>query len=408
MLALSITLAGGLLPAAATDSRMDEIRKVLQEKTGQAPDEETLKLIEQSLENDPHNASAHLTLALCYDRMGLPDLAAQEYLHSVESEPNDAKALLEIIRGELKDGHTYTAMKLLQATSKKFANDADVLFWKANYLVSMQHSTEAAKMLANVLSKKTNVLGVASALAELELDHRRYGDALNLANRELENDANYWLAYSIKGMALAGLQKYDQAIPPLQRAFTERPFKSKAAITYAQCASWMGDYKTALDPALVYVALESSWRSNNLQQKELLVHILRRLPQDFVAERLAYWGPKFDNILNNAAFHFLMGDVLDSVDMHAVAIDEYKAGLKMQPNFARAIFHLGKDLELDKRQYKAALDCYERAHTLAPDDKEMTVYWTRLQGRLPVQQSDMAWQLRDWLSDLQATTREIK
>ncbi|MGH9554082.1 MAG: hypothetical protein ACRD3W_32185, partial [Terriglobales bacterium] len=96
-------------------------------------------------------------------------------------------------------------------------------------------------------------------------------------------------------------------------------------------------------------------------------------------------------------FHFALGDVLDSAAMTDLAIEQYQSGLAMQPDFARAVFRLGKDLELHRHEYERALFCYTRASELDPKDREIAAYCNRLKARLPERRSDLAWRLKDWI-----------
>jgi tetratricopeptide (TPR) repeat protein len=84
--------------------------------------------------------------------------------------------------------------------------------------------------------------------------------------------------------------------------------------------------------------------------------------------------------------------------MNELAIDHWNAGLQVEPTFARAIFRMGRELELYRHEYKEALQCYERAHILKPDDREIEAYLVRLKERYPQRPFDIAWNLKDWLS----------
>jgi cytochrome c-type biogenesis protein CcmH/NrfG len=83
-----------------------------------------------------------------------------------------------------------------------------------------------------------------------------------------------------------------------------------------------------------------------------------------------------------------------------VAIDQYKTALKMQPSDARALFQLGKDLELYANDYATAADCYKTAHALAPRDQEIAMFQANLQQRLTLRPRDIAWHLRDLIASL--------
>jgi tetratricopeptide (TPR) repeat protein len=99
-------------------------------------------------------------------------------------------------------------------------------------------------------------------------------------------------------------------------------------------------------------------------------------------------------------YHFRLGEILDQLQMPDLAIKQYQEGLLISPNNAHALLLLGLDLEIHKRQYKEALDCYARAHQVAPSDQNIKAHLTRLDKRLAGRSTDIAWQLRDWLASL--------
>ena len=61
---------------------------------------------------------------------------------------------------------------------------------------------------------------------------------------------------------------------------------------------------------------------------------------------------------HQAKYLFCLGDIYDSYDKHQQAMALYRAGLEIDPVFARAWFRLGKDLEL-RALYKEALPHYQ-------------------------------------------------
>jgi len=387
--------------AVETPVSADSLRQIeerLERSEDQPVTNDMIEQVQAVLAGDPHNRDAHLILAQCYDRLGLPDMADEEFTLCVQYSPDDPHALVELVKAEIKSGRPQIAMKLLVAAGKRFPNNDEVTFWYANYLATTNRTNEASALYNLALKHNAKILGLASALGQLRLEDRRFGDAVQLANQDLALDKNFPLAYRIKGFALAYMSRWSEAQEPLRIAYKEQPFKGGVAFMYAKACSWSGDYHNALEPALVDLALTSSLDSNNIDQKLALVRILRKLPHDFASAKIAIVSTNLDKSLHNPAFHFALGDVLDHADMHEIAIEQYHKGLQIAPDYARAIFRLGKDMELHKQQYKEALFCYTRAHELAPQDTEINAYYQRLQQRLENRNEDIAWKLKDWLA----------
>jgi tetratricopeptide (TPR) repeat protein len=393
--AIACQAAGQTL--AATDE-LKQIEERLEIDKNQPVTDDMIEQVQAVLANDPQNRDAHMILAQCYDRLGLPDQADQEFTLAVKYSPDDPHALVELVKAEIKSGHPQVAMKMLEAAGKRFPNDAEVMFWYANYLATTNKTKEATALYKIALEHNAKILGLASALGQLRLEDRRFGDAVQLANQDLALDKNFVLAYRVKGFALAFMSRWSEAQEPLRIAYKEQPFKGGVAYMYAKACAWSGDYQDALEPALVALAVSSNLETNNYEQKVALARILRNVPRDKAIAKIGIVSNNLDLSMPNPAFHFALGDVLDRADMHDTAIEQYHKGLQMAPNFARAIFRLGKDMELYKQQYKEALFCYTRAHELAPQDAEIDAYYQRLRQRLEMRNEDVAWRLKDWIA----------
>jgi tetratricopeptide (TPR) repeat protein len=225
-------------------------------------------------------------------------------------------------------------------------------------------------------------------------------DAKRLADQDLGLDANYWIAYKVKGQALAGLGCYDEALEPLRKAYEADPYEAGLAFSYAKVLCWNGKYKAALDPALVNLSMSVASGSKDETDKKLLLSLIRRFPETVVERSVQALPARLDRSLLSANFHFALAAVLDQAQMQAAAIEQYRAGLALNPNFAQGIFGLGRDLELQRGEYNEALLCYTRAHELEPDDAEIARYYNRLESRMAIRSGDIAWHLKDWLSGL--------
>jgi len=399
IIALSATVAGqAAVERSANADNIAQIQEQLERNHEQPVTDAMVAEIQRALEGDPQNMVAHMTLAQCYDRLAMPDMANDEYALAVKFSPDDPHALVEFVKAQIKTGHPQVAMKLLEAASKRFPQDPEVMFWYANYLATTNRTSEASALYNIALKHNAKILGLASALGQLRLDEGRYGDANQLANQDLALDKNFILAYRVKGFALANLSRWSEAQAPLHLAYEQQPFKGGVAKMYAKACSWGGDYHSALEPALVDLAITASLDANNLEQKAAVLDIIRKLPRDFSTAKIGIVSVNLDKTLHNPAFHFALGDVLDHAGMHDAAIEQYDKGLQIAPDYSRAIFRLGKDMELYKQQYKEALFCYSKAHQLSPGDPEITAYYARLNQRLQTRQEDIAWRLKDWIS----------
>lgn len=355
-----------------------------------------LQFLADAIEKNPKDAELRLLLAKCYDRLGLPELALEQYQETVNFAPNDPKSVLALIKAQIKAGNVYGAGKLIEAAAARFPNFGEVLFWYANLMATRNQQSEAKALYGLALQKDPNLLGLPSALGELLLAEKRYGDAVRLANQDLRVDPKLYLAVKVKGLALVGMNFQKEAAPYLKLAFIAAPYKTEIAATFARNCYWNAAYVEALEPALIQLSLTSSFDSFNIENKRLLLNIIKKLPRKFIANTISTVSSRVDGIFRNAAFHFSLADVLDRADLHDLAIEQYKQGLAMT-SYGRGAFRLAKDLEIYRRDYQSARSYYELASTLSPDDKEVNSYLSQLERRLCRRNQDIAWQTKDWL-----------
>ncbi len=403
-IALATLLAISATPytVQAFESGRDD-RPLAEEK----PDQKTLNRLAEAVEKNPNDVAARCELGACYDKLGLPDLAREQYSLAVKIAPNNPHLWINRVKQELKSGRSELAMHLIESAHERFANDPEVLFWYGNYSAAKQRIDEAAFAYQLALKQNSDVEGLRSALGEICLEKMRYGDALTLANEEIKTHPNFWLAYKVKAFALMGLRRPAQALAPLRVAYANYPTKATVARTYAHACIWCGNYQEGLEPALTFLDATSSLTTNDIGAKQMLSTILENLPKSVVEQELPALSKKIQAAKPNAAYYFALGDTLDKLGLYELAIGQYTSGLKMEPEFARALFRLGSDYETARRDYRTALLLYAAANRLAPDDPEILSHLWRLNNRYKTRSNDLAWQLKDWMQPAIPSAMEI-
>ncbi len=371
------------------------------------PDQKTLNRLAQAVEKNPTDVAARCELGACYDKLGLPDLASEQFSLAVKVAPDNPHLWMNRVKQELKSGRSELAMHLIESAHERFASDPEVLFWYGNYFAAKQRIDDAAFVYQLALKKNSEIEGLRSALGEVCLEKMRYGDALRLADEEIKRHPNFWLAYKVKAFALMGLRRPAQALPPLRVAYANYPTKAIVARTYAHACIWCGNYQEGLEPALTFLDATSSLTTNDLGAKKMLSTILENLPKSVVEKELPALTKKIQAAKPNAAYYFALGDTLDNFGLYELAIEQYTSGLKMEPEFARALFRLGRDYEIARRDYRTALLLYAAANRLAPDDAEILTHLWRLNYRYKTKYNDLAWQLKDWLQPAIPSAMEI-
>ena len=137
-----------------------------------------------------------------------------------------------------------------------------------------------------------------------------------------------------------------------------------------------------------------------MHPKNLISDIWAKLPaQDAEAIVTETEGEtKFPQTID---YHLAMGEVLDGLGRNAMAVREYQRALTFRPRSSKALFLLGRDLELHYHNYEDALKYYTEAQQIDPDGEEIASNLKRLQERIKLHENDFSWQLKDLLRQKQ-------
>lgn len=87
------------------------------------PDQKALDTLAAAVEKNPNDVDARCALAGCYESLGLPDLAQEQYSAAIQVAPNNAHLWMLRVKQELKNGHPTLATKLIE----KLTNDSPTI-----------------------------------------------------------------------------------------------------------------------------------------------------------------------------------------------------------------------------------------------------------------------------------------
>ncbi len=407
----SVLLASllALLPAcklsAASTVQASETRSPVQisaletELMSGAFSEKSLNDLQSILEQEPNNAKALLILAGVYVQRGLLSEAEETYLQAARCSPDNPEALIQLAKLYVMEGKDAQCMQTLKEANSRFPTSAAVLMMEGFALYSQKKYAEAEKTYALASKVNPGVLGLGSAIAQIKLQQRKYGEALLLCEADLKQDKNYLPGNLNKAYALAGLGQFQQATEPLKVVFAKEPFRPEIAATLAQCLLLSNDFDAALEPALVDLALCVK-TPKQPAAKLLASRLLKAVPEEQAKAAIEKVSSRLDKIDREglaANFHFAMGDVFDTNKRPAQAMKQYHAGLDINPLFGRGWLRLAEDTESYCHRYQEALLLYARAYKHDPSCTECTVRSERLKLLLKARENDLAWLLKDWL-----------
>ncbi len=375
-------------------------QKTLQEiGTGIANDRtrsQAIEKLQSLLERDPNNCAGRILLGVSYESLGLPDQAEIEYQKAAKYLPNSRPEAIALIRAEVHAGRMHAAGELLAAARKRYPNDSQLNFWQGNFFASQQDMEQAEHAYFNAMRENAKILGLSSALSEIRISQERYPEAALLAQTDINNDAKFWPAYKMRGIAALKMGNFKEAAKALTLAFEHLPYSAGAAGPLAEAANKIGNNELALKAALVDLAISSRQPDLFARAQDRTVQIWKTLtPQE--AEAIVEETESTRDFPQNLEYHVALGEILDELGRHAIAVTEYQRALRVKPRASRALFLMGRDLEQHYHDYDDAMKNYAEAHQIDPADQEITNNLNRLQQRMKLRATDFSWQLKDIL-----------
>jgi tetratricopeptide (TPR) repeat protein len=396
--AVAAPVAPAAMPAPAADRQLHAIEMQLAEgKVSQ----ETVSLLQGMLKQRPGNARAHLLLGRCLEHLGYEGLALEQYRQAAALAPAMAEPHYYLASLYFSLGQREEALTAAEQCHRLLRGNPAGLFRLGLALERRNFLDKAEQLYREASADAGRAPGVAAALAHLHNWQGRHTDALSASELELARDPYHAAANLEKGKALMMLGRVKESVAPLQRAFDINPIEPGLPDHFSRALEHQGRPIDALKVALFGIPSASSSSSVRLDQaKQRVAHLMSKLPAHKARATVLEVGRFLDRTPYGAYFHFAMGDVYDSAREPYFARQEYRAGLAIQPDFARGLFRLGKDEEFWFHNYDLALELYERAARLSPQDPEIAASLKRLRATAQTRRNDLAGHFKDWLWSL--------
>lgn len=373
--------------------------KVKEELKSDHLSQSSLEQVSSYVESNPRSSDGRLYLGLILERMGLKEQAYEQLKQAVEYGPDNPKALVELCKEEIRQGHVNGAMVLLNYGLKKFPNQPEMLFIVGDYLIKEKRPVEARRLLEQAFKLDSTLFGLPTSLAQIYLNHD-YTRAAKYATMDLKVRPNYDRAQRIRGMAYCGLRQYDLAVLDLKPAFEHDPTIIPLAQALSEAYFWLGNYEEALKPAVFLLAFTSEPDIKNLGPTNWMVKVLRKLPKEKALPMVDSYTEEIAKKFNLAAYYYFLGTVYDNLNYRDDAIRYYEKAIAKDDSLVLAHYRLGLDLEMYRRDSKEALAQLTRAHNLRPWDNEINLAYLRLQDRTYNKHRDVSESIKDWLNSL--------
>lgn len=346
----------------------------------------------------PKDPAIKYALGRYYESVNFGTLACDQYWSAFILDQTNSEPLITMARLKIRMGDVDAFNQLVAKAFERFPNDYKVLvtaglqYQRMNDLKNAHACYEKAMKL-----KPSGDAELLSAISQLFFKQSKFHPAIVAAERAIAIDPNSFSALTTKGECLALAGAYDRAFDPLSKAFHNGPLSLELASYYYQTAMQCRRYDEALEPLLIVMASKVGEERALLHYKHRVANVLAVLPDDKIAAAAKSANDRLKGTKWNALLYFCMGDIYDRVKKPQKAVVYYQEGLKSDPNYARAYLRLGEDQE-QFGQYKLAMDNYDHAYTLLPDDSEIAARHDRLKQRMTNRQNDLAWRLKQALT----------
>lgn len=365
------------------------------------PDSDVETLLSE-VKLNPQDSTGHYVLGRYYESVNFGTLASQEYERAFSLNKARSQPLVALSRIRLRMADEPGAFEAITRAFKLFPHDYDVLV-TAGLLLQRQGELQKAEFCyQSAMRIAPPDAQLLAARAQLLYKQNQFVEALGIADEALKLDPESMVAKAVKGKCLALAGNRSAALAPLADAYYKGPVNADLALILSDTASRLGKFEIALEPTLVSMPYAVGKPGKLLSLKKRAAGIILRLPGSAVDQKVEFAASKLKYSKNGNLLYFCLGDIYDRIGKKGEAIKCYEKGLQADPNYARGYLRLGEDQEDYLADYNSALQNYQKAIELSPNDDEVQLRFHRLSGRLPNYKKDIAWQIKTVLKQMNA------
>jgi tetratricopeptide (TPR) repeat protein len=322
----------------------------------------TAKQVEQLLKTQPKTYGAHFAAGQLYESQGFYGPAQDEYRQALNFPPVKPDAYKRLAQLALKSSDYVTAEKVAVDGLHLFPKDYGMLLTAGFVLQNQSKLPAAMNMYLRARAARPNDAQICLAIADVLAAQNKPEQALLEIARFDKLSPPTTLSIYERAKILLALKRYDQALAELDKNFNQDPANFANNKLYASILANRGNRNKALEVALCLLANANGKEME--MSKQRLTNLLGPLVDGVPPNVIAKAEERTKDVRVKARMHFALGDVYDRKSQFDLAIKQYEAGLKLDPQFARGHYRLGLDLEKNGKDINAAKASFKKAHEL--------------------------------------------
>lgn len=361
-----------------------------------------LDKLAQYLKSNPSDARCLYLLGRNYERNGYMEMAVESYEKARQSDRKLPEPFLILSASRLKSGLDPKAVDaIVKAALVDFADDPETLTKMGVYLHLLHLTAQADQLYKQAASKDPGNPDLLVARAFALADAGQFAESLVCADKALAREATNIGGHAARGKALVGLHRRHEAADALGKAFYGTMLDAELTVSYAELLISLNRPIEALEPYLCVLAMTTNQPRVSPYVKQKIKGLLKHVNELQAKVEIDRVATAMQHSEYESKLHFAMGDVFDKCGRYNEAMREYKAGIKIEPTFARAYLRLARDYDLHAHDLNKARMNYDMAYRLDASDPEIKAAFERFGQWTVNRHNNLSWRLKQRINGRQ-------
>jgi len=341
----------------------------------------TAEQVEKLMKTAPHAYATHLKAGIFYQDKGIVGQAQDEFRQAIACKDTTPEAYKFLSQLLLKSNDRAEAERVARQGVRLFPHNYGMLLTAGYILHNESKLADALSMYEAAMKEEPQNPQIYVALADVSSAMNQPQKALQYVNKALALGPATDLICFEQAKVLVMLGRFEEAKKPLAQNFAKDPLNFKNNKLYL---SVLNSQKSSPREALkvqLCIMVPANKKQMDLAKVQVK-EMLSTMSDSDATSAISNAEAAIKDIKLKARLHFALGDVYDRINKADAAIKQYRAGLALDPGFARGYLRLGEDLETFKNDTAGALKNYEKAASLDPADPEIQIRLKQLKAKV--------------------------